>query len=98
MSNIDALFITPPSRLEVYQGLANDYAAIEPPVWSSLIANYLIKRGYTADVLDAEAENLTHEQTAEKLQKKTKACSFYGLWSTTISINSMHAGWKKKHV
>ena len=44
MSNIDALLITPPSRLEVYQGLANDYAAIEPPVWSSLIANYLIKR------------------------------------------------------
>ena len=24
MSNIDALLITPPSRLEVYQGLAND--------------------------------------------------------------------------
>ena len=34
--------------------------------WSSLIANYLIKYGYSAEVLDAEAENLTHEQTAEK--------------------------------
>jgi len=28
MSNIDALFITPRSRLEVYQGLSNEYAAI----------------------------------------------------------------------
>mgnify|MGYP000427424032 CR=1 FL=1 len=46
MSEIDALFITPPSRLEVYQGLSNEYAAIEPPVWSSLIANYLLKRNY----------------------------------------------------
>ena len=63
MSNIDALLITPPSRLDIYQGLANEYAAIEPPVWSSLIANFLIKKGYSADVLDAEAENLTHEQT-----------------------------------
>ena len=96
MSNLDALLITPPSRLEVYQGLANDYAAIEPPVWSSLIANYLIKKGYSAEVLDAEAENLTHEQTAEKIaKKKTKTGSIYGLWSTTISINSMYARRKK---
>ena len=43
MSNIDALLITPPSRLDIYQGLADEYAAIEPPVWSSLIANFLIK-------------------------------------------------------
>ena len=67
MSNIDALLITPPSRLEVYQGLSDDYAAIEPPVWSSLIANYLIKKGYTAQILDAEAENFTHDQTAKKI-------------------------------
>ena len=46
MSEIDALLITPPSRLEVYQGLSNEYAAIEPPVWSMLIANYLMKRNY----------------------------------------------------
>ena len=67
MSNIDALLITPPSRLEVYQDLSDDYAAIEPPVWSSLIAKYLIKKDYTAQILDAEAENFTHEQTAKKI-------------------------------
>jgi len=67
MSNVDALLITPSSRLEVYQGLSNDYAAIEPPVWSSLIANYLIKRGYNTQILDAEADNLSHNQTAEKI-------------------------------
>ena len=67
MSNIDALLITPPSRLEVYQGLSNDYAAIEPPVWSSLIANYLITRGYSVQILDAEANSFSHDQTAEKI-------------------------------
>ena len=67
MSKIDALLITPPSRLDIYQGLSNEYAAIEPPVWSSLIANYLIKRNYRVRILDAEAENLTHDQTAEKI-------------------------------
>tara|TARA_B100001057_G_C22853209_1_gene951799 strand:- start:1849 stop:3366 length:1518 start_codon:yes stop_codon:yes gene_type:complete len=69
MREIDAVFVTPPSRLAVYQGLSNNLAAIEPPVWSSLIANYLIKKDYTVYILDAEAENLTYEQTAEKIAK-----------------------------
>ena len=67
MSKIDALLITPPSRLDVYQVLSNDYAAIEPPVWSSLIANYLLERNYNVQILDAEAENLNYKQTAEKI-------------------------------
>jgi len=67
MSKIDALLITPPSRLSVYQGLSNDYAAIEPPVWSSLIANYLLKRNYKVEILDAEAENYDYQQTAKKI-------------------------------
>ena len=67
MSKIDALLITPPSRLDVYQSLSNEYAAIEPPVWSSLIANYLLKKNYDVQILDAEAENLTHDQAAEKI-------------------------------
>ena len=67
MSKIDVLLVTPPSRIDVYQGLSNEYAAIEPPVWSSLIANYLLKRNYNAEILDAEAENFSHEQTAKKI-------------------------------
>lgn len=69
MNKIDAVFITPPSRLAVYQGLSNNLAAIEPPVWSSLIANYLLKKNYNVQILDAEAENLTHKQTAERIAK-----------------------------
>ena len=71
MSKVDALLITPPSRFEVYQDLSKDYAAIEPPVWSALTANYLIKKGYAAQILDAEAENLSHNQTAEKIGETT---------------------------
>ena len=66
-SKLDILFVTPPSRLEVYQDLSNEYAAIEPPVWSSLIAKYMKIRNYNVKILDAEAEQLTHEQTAKKI-------------------------------
>ena len=51
------------------QDLSNDYAAIEPPVWASLIANYLTARNYNVKILDAEAENLSHEETAEEIVK-----------------------------
>ena len=61
------LFITPPSRLDVYQGLSNEYAAIEQPVWFSLTTTYLINRNFNVQILDAEAENLTYGQTTEKI-------------------------------
>ena len=88
MSNIDALLITPPSRLEVYQGLANNYAAIEPPVWSSLIANFLIKKGFTAEILDAEAENLTHEKTAEKIAQKNPMLAIFMVYGQQPSAST----------
>jgi anaerobic magnesium-protoporphyrin IX monomethyl ester cyclase len=69
MTQIQALFVTPPSRLEVYQSLSKDFAAIEPPVWSMLISSYLLKKNYKVQILDAEAELLTHEETAEKIVK-----------------------------
>ena len=65
MSDLDVLLITPPSRTEVYENLAGEYAAIEPPVWSSLIANYLQNKGYTAKILDAEALSINYLKTAD---------------------------------
>src|SRR6185295_5260613 len=64
---IDALFVTPPSRTEIYQDLSTTYAAIEPPVWSGLIAEFMRSRGYFVAMLDAEAEGLTCEQTAKRV-------------------------------
>lgn len=66
-SQPDLLLVTPPSRLQVYQGLSTDLAAIEPPVWSGLIAEFARRRGLGVHVLDAEAEGLTHEETAERI-------------------------------
>jgi anaerobic magnesium-protoporphyrin IX monomethyl ester cyclase len=67
MTTLDLLLITPPSRVQVYQSLANEFAAIEPPVWSGLIAEYARMRGYAVSILDAEAESLTHAQTADRV-------------------------------
>ncbi len=63
----DLLLVTAPSRLQVYQTLGSSLAAIEPPVWSGLLAAFMLQRGYSVQILDAEAEGLTHEQTARRV-------------------------------
>lgn len=65
---IDCLLVNAPSRLQVYQGLASEFAAIEPPVWAGLIAEYLRRRGWSVAILDAEADGLTIEETATKIK------------------------------
>ncbi len=64
---LDVLLVTPPSRVQVYQDLSRDLAAIEPPVWSGLIATYLRQHSCSVAILDAEAQGLNHEQTAQQI-------------------------------
>lgn len=87
-SKLDVLFITPPSRLEVYQDLSSDYAAIEPPVWSSLIAKYMKLKNYNVKILDAEAEHLTHEQTAEKIVKENPKLAVFMIYGQQPSAST----------
>src|SRR5688572_5876596 len=57
MSQVDLLLINPGGRELIYQNLATDYSAIEPPLWCRLIAGYILDRGYSVKILDSEAEN-----------------------------------------
>ena len=88
MSQLDVLLITPPSRLEVYQKLSGEYAAIEPPVWSSLIAKYLMNKNFEVKILDAEAENMTHEETAEKILKENPLLAVYMIYGQQPSAST----------
>ena len=54
----DVVLINPRSRKMVYQGLGSDLAAIENPVWAGLMATYVRKQGLSAEIIDAEAEEL----------------------------------------
>ncbi len=96
MSNLDVLLITPPSRIDVYQTLSNDYAAIEPPVWSMLIARFLTNLNLDVEILDAEAENLNHEQTAKKIADKNPKLAVFVIYGQqpSASTQCMPAGAK----
>ena len=65
---IDVLFIAPGNATGVYQGLAKDYSAIEPPTWALLLAESCRSKGYTVGLIDSNAEELNGEQILERVQ------------------------------
>src|SRR5438445_5295056 len=66
---MDLVLINPGSRTTVYQSLASTLAAIEPPVWAGLMATFVRNHGFSVEVIDGDADNLTPEQIAVRLRE-----------------------------
>jgi anaerobic magnesium-protoporphyrin IX monomethyl ester cyclase len=66
-SQLDLVLIHPGNRTQIYQSLGSSLSAIESPVWASLMATFVRKRGFSVQVLDAEADNLTPHETATRI-------------------------------
>ena len=64
MGQLDLLLVNPGGRTEVYQSLASELSAIEPPVWAGLMATYARGQGLNVDVLDVNALGLSNTQAA----------------------------------
>jgi radical SAM superfamily enzyme YgiQ (UPF0313 family) len=64
---LDVVFVNADSSTAAYQGLANAYAAIEPPTWSLLLANSMRAAGFSVALVDSTAERLSHENTVQRL-------------------------------
>ncbi len=62
---LDLVLVNPGSRARIYQTLGATLTAVENPVWAGLIATFVRQKGFSVEVLDAEAEQLTPEQTAD---------------------------------
>jgi radical SAM superfamily enzyme YgiQ (UPF0313 family) len=66
---IDILFINPGDRKAVFQDLGKDLTAIEPPFQIASYASFLRKEGFNVAILDANAENISPEETAKKVKE-----------------------------
>ena len=64
---LDLLLINPGARRQVYGKLGSSLAGIEPPLWVALMAAFVREHGYSVDIIDAEAENGSPEDTAERI-------------------------------
>ncbi len=85
---MDILLVTPPSRLQVYQGLGNDLAAIETPVWSGLVAVFMRNKGYSVQMLDADALDWTPDQTAQCISEVRAALTVFVVYGQQPSAST----------
>jgi len=93
--SLDLLLINPGGARTVYQGLADDLAAIEPPLWCRLIAGYVRDRGYDVRILDAAAENLDAEAVAERareMRPRLGCVAVFGHWVSASTQTMPPAG------
>jgi len=65
---MDIVLINPGDRKRVYQDLAKDFAAIEPPFLAAVLAAYLRNKGFKVDIIDANADNISPEETALRVK------------------------------
>ena len=90
---LDLVLIHPGGRGQVYQTLANDLTAIEPPLWCGLIATYCRLRDHRVAIIDSEAEGWGPEAVAERvaeLKPRLVAMIVYG-HQPSASTQSMPA-------
>jgi len=58
MIDSDVLFIASGNSRGIYQNLAEDYAAVEPPTWALLLAPSCRAVGFKVAICDANTERL----------------------------------------
>lgn len=64
--SLNCLFVNP-NCSGIYQDLAEDFSAIEPPTWSLLLAESVRSSGHEVAILDADAERLSTEETVLRI-------------------------------
>lgn len=65
--NLDLVLVNPANRKRIYQSLSNNLSAIEPPVWAGLMATFVRNKGFSVQIVDACADELTVDETAARV-------------------------------
>src|SRR5690349_20869484 len=73
MRKPDLVLVNPTSRARIYQSLGKRLTAVENPVWAGLIATFVRTRGFSVEIVDAEADELNPEQLAERVSSLAPA-------------------------
>ena len=64
---LDVLFIIPNPSSSAYQDLAEIFSAIEPPTWALLLAESCRAKGFSAAILDCDAERCSIDGGVTKI-------------------------------
>jgi len=90
LKQLDVLFIHPNAAKQIYQDLAKDFSAIEPPIWAGMLTSHCLTQGFAADILDCEALGLTDEEAAEKVRKANPRLAVIVVYGQQPSASSQN--------
>ncbi len=65
---VDLVLIHPGHRTRIYQALGKELSGVETPVWAGLFATFMLKKGFSVQIIDGEAENIGPDQIARKIK------------------------------
>src|SRR6266702_3139306 len=71
----DLVIINPGGQHGIYGPLADNLTALEPPTWARMIAGFIRDKGFSVEIIDAEAENLSPSEVATRIDPRTKLCA-----------------------
>jgi radical SAM superfamily enzyme YgiQ (UPF0313 family) len=94
MTKVDCLILNPSALSQIYQSLSSDLAAVEPPIWASLIANHLRMKGKSISLVDCEGEGLTVQDTVRRvadIEPKLTVIVVYGQQPSASTQNMFAA-------
>ena len=66
---LDLAIVNPGAPEQVYQSLVTSISTVEPPVWAGMIATFVRIKGYSGEIIDANAPrvaSIRESQTAVK--------------------------------
>ncbi len=92
---IDVVLINPGDRKQIYQDLAKDFSAIEPPYWVAVLAAFLRNNGLAVEIIDANAENISPEEVSNRVNEikpYLSAVIVYGSQPSASTQNMTIAG------
>ena len=84
----DVVLINPGDRKQVYQVVGKNLAAIEPPFWIAAIAAFLRKNDFSVRVIDSNAENISPDKTAAKVNELNPLLSVVMVYGSNPSAST----------
>jgi len=70
--DLDIVFVNPGEPAQIYQGLSNEFSAIEPPAFAGLFATYARNKGAGVAIVDAPGEGLSVDKVADRVVNTLK--------------------------
>ncbi len=90
MNPLDILFIHPNAASKIYQDLSKDFSAIEPPIWAGMLASHCLKKGFSAEILDCEALQLTDSAAVSHIGKLKPRLACFVIYGQQPSASSQN--------